>query len=96
MLASATDDDATCCDVVAINPDVLVYEQLDVFMGRQVHRHLIVCIPKCALNSVFYSTLMEAIELVLLRDRSTHVITGNTTTLMARNLSVKNQNELEN
>ncbi len=45
---------------------VLVYEQLDVFMGRQVHIQLIDCIPKCALNDVFYSALLEAIIPVVL------------------------------
>lgn len=49
--------------------DVLVYEKLDVFVGRQVHRHLIDYIPKCALNSVFVSTLMETIVPILLRGR---------------------------
>jgi len=41
--------------------DVLVYEQLDVFIGRHVHGHLIDYIPKCALNGVFVSTLLETI-----------------------------------
>ena len=49
--------------------DVLVYEQLDVFVGRKVHGHLIECIPKCALDGVFASALLETIVLVLLRDR---------------------------
>lgn len=49
--------------------DVLVYEQLDVFMGRQVHRHLIEYIPKCALNGFFDSALLETIVPVLLRLR---------------------------
>ena len=49
--------------------DALVYEKLDVFMGRQVHRHLIDYIPSCALNNVFGSSLLEAIVLVLLRGR---------------------------
>ena len=49
--------------------DVLVYEQLDVFVGRQVHGHLIDCIPKCALNGAFISTLMETIVPILLRSR---------------------------
>lgn len=49
--------------------DVLVDEQLDVFMGRKVHRHLIECIPKCALNDVFNSSFLEAIVPVLLRDK---------------------------
>ena len=39
--------------------DVLVYEQLDVFVGRQVHGHLIDYILKCALNNVFISALVE-------------------------------------
>ena len=47
--------------------DVLVYEQLDVFVGRQVKRHLIDCIPKCALNGVFDSALLETIVPILLR-----------------------------
>src|SRR5699024_6928212 len=49
--------------------DVLVYEQLDVFMGRQVHGHLIDCIPKRALNGVFVSSLLETIVPILLRGR---------------------------
>ena len=49
--------------------DVLVYKQLDVFVGRQVHGHLIDCIPKCALNSVFISALLETNVAILLRGR---------------------------
>lgn len=49
--------------------DVLFYEQLDVFMGRQVHRHLIDYIPKCALNGVFISAFLETIVPVLLRGK---------------------------
>jgi len=49
--------------------DFLVYKQLDVIMGRQVHGHLIDCIPKRALNNVFISSLLEAIVPVLLRGR---------------------------
>lgn len=49
--------------------DVLAYEQLDVFVGRQVHIHLIDCIPKCALNGVFDSALLETIVPVLLRGK---------------------------
>ena len=48
---------------------VLVYEQIDVFVGRQVHRDLIDCIPKCALNDAFLSALLETIVPVLLRGR---------------------------
>ncbi len=47
--------------------DVLVYEQLDFFVGRQVHRHLIDYILKCALNGVLDSALSETIVLVFLR-----------------------------
>ena len=32
--------------------DVLVYEQLDVFIGNKPHRHLLGCNPCCALNCV--------------------------------------------
>ena len=49
--------------------DVLVYEQLDVFLGKPVHGHLIDYIPKCALNGVFVSTLLKTIVPVLLRGR---------------------------
>ena len=49
--------------------DVLVYEKLDVFVGRQVLKHLIEYIPKCAMRDVFYSALLEAIVPMLLRDR---------------------------
>jgi len=54
--------------------DILVYEQLDVFIDRQVHRHLIECIPSCTLNSVFETALLGAIVPVLLRGRWTPVI----------------------
>jgi len=76
--------------------DVLVYEQLDVFVGRQVHRHLIDCIPNCALNNVFVSDLLETVVLVLMRGKSTPRIPGDMATLMASNLSFENQNEHEN
>lgn len=49
--------------------DVLVYEQLDVFVGQQVYKHLINNIPKCALDDVFISPLMETIVPILLRGR---------------------------
>jgi len=49
--------------------DVLVYEQLDVFMGSQVRGNLIDYIPKCALNGFFVSTLLETIIPVLLRGK---------------------------
>ena len=32
--------------------DVLIYEELDVFIGRQAHTHLLECNPLCALNIV--------------------------------------------
>ena len=47
--------------------DVLVYEQLDVFVGMQVHRYLIECNRKCALNGVFVSALLETIVTILVR-----------------------------
>ena len=75
--------------------DVLVYEKLDVFVGRQVHRHLTDCIPKCALNSVFISILLETIVPILLRGRSTPVISGDMGTLMEINMLVEYQNEHE-
>ena len=49
--------------------DVLVYEQLNVFVSRQAHRHLIDCIPKHALNGVLAFALLETIVRVLLRGR---------------------------
>ena len=55
--------------VVMMLLDVLVYEQLDVFMGRQVHGHLIDCIQKCALSGLFVSALLETILPVFLRGR---------------------------
>ena len=86
--------------VVVILPpsylDVLFYEQLDVFVGRQVHRHLNDCIPKCALNVVFDSALLETIVPMLLRGRQTPMMLGDIATFMASNLSVENQNEHEN
>jgi len=75
---------------------VLVYEQLDVFMGRKVHRHLINYITKCALNGVFVFALLETIVPVLIRGKWTHAISRDMATLMARNLSIENQNEHEN
>ena len=75
--------------------DILVYKQLDVFMDRRVHRHLIDCISSCTLNSVFDSTLLESIVPVLLRGRWKLVIPREITILMTSNLSVKNQNKLE-
>lgn len=75
--------------------DILVYEQLDVFIDREVHRHLIDCISSCALNGVFGSALLVAIVPVLVRGRRTLVIPRDIETLMARNLSVENQNKLK-
>jgi len=75
--------------------DILVYEQLDVFIDRKVHRHLIDWIPSGALNGAFDSALLEANVPVLLRGRWTPVIPGDITTLMERNLLVENQNKLE-
>lgn len=75
--------------------DILVHEQLDVFIDKQFHRHLIDCILSCALNGVFDSALLEAIVLVLLRGRRTPVIPGDITTLIERNLSVENQQKLK-
>ena len=49
--------------------DVLVYEQLDVFVGRNVHRRLIDFIPKCALNGVFKYTLLETMVPMMLRGK---------------------------
>ena len=76
--------------------NVLVYAQLDVFAGRQVHRDLIECIRKCALNGVFDSDLLETIIPVVLRGKSMPVIPKDMETLMASNLSIENQNEHEN
>jgi len=82
--------------IVMLPLDVLVYEQLDFFVSRQAHRHLIDCIPKCALNCVFISTLLEAIVPILLRGKWTPEMLGDMATLRVINLSVKNQNEHEN
>ena len=49
--------------------DVLVYEQLDVFVSRKSHKHLIDYIPKCALNSVFIFALLETIVLMFVRGK---------------------------
>lgn len=81
--------------LLPFHPDILVHEQLDVFIDRQVHRHLIDYIPKCALNGVFDSALLESIVPMLLRGKRTPVIPGDIATLMTRNLSVENQNKLE-
>jgi len=75
--------------------DILVHEQLDVFIDRKVHRHLIDYIPSYILNDVFESTLLEAIVPVLLRGKRTLVIPGDIATLIERNMSVENQNKLE-
>ena len=45
--------------IVMLLLDVLVYEQIDVFVSKQTHRHLINCISKLALNNVFISALLE-------------------------------------
>ena len=74
--------------------DVHVYEQLNVFVGRQVHRHFIDYIPKCALNDVFNSALLETIVLVLLRGKWTPGIPGDMVTLMVSNLSVETKTSL--
>ena len=76
--------------------DVLVYEQPDVFVGRQFHGHLIDCILKCAMNNVFMSSLLETIVPILLRDKWTPGIPEDMATLKASNISVENQNEHEN
>ena len=55
MLPSATFHDAPCC------------EQLDIFVSRQAHRHLIEYISRCAMNGVFDSSLLETIVPTLLR-----------------------------
>jgi len=95
VLPSTAADGASRYDVVSIDLDILVHEQLDVFVDRQFHRHLINCIPSCALNSVFDSALLEVIVLVLLKDKRTPLMPGDIATLMARNMSIKNQNKLE-
>ncbi len=82
--------------IVMLLLDVLVHEQLDVLVSRYAHGHLIDYIPKHALNSVFISALLETIVPVLMRGRWTPVIPGDMEKLIARNLSVKNQNEHEN
>ena len=61
--------------------------------GRKVHGHYI---PKHALNGVLVSALLETIVPALLRGRRTPSIPRYMETLMATNLSVENQNELEN
>ena len=68
VLPSTVVDGATHCYVVSIHLDILVHEQLDVFLDRQVHRHLTNCIPSCSLNNVFESALLEYVLLVRLRD----------------------------
>lgn len=75
--------------------DILVHEQHDVLIDRQVHGHFIDCIPSCALNCVFDSDLLETIVPILLRDRRTLVIPRDVETLMKSNLSVKNQKNLK-
>ena len=70
--------------------DILVHEQLDVFIDRQVHKHLISYIPSCALNGVFDSALLEAIVPMLLRVKWTLVIPGDIETFITCNLSVEN------
>ena len=55
--------------VVMLFLNVLVYEQIDIFVSRQAHGHLIDCIPKRVLNNVFISSLLETIVPVMLRGR---------------------------
>lgn len=74
---------------------ILVHEQIDVFINRQVHRHLINFIPIRALNVVFDSALLKAIVPMLLRGRKTPVIPGDVATIMTRNLLVENQSKLK-
>jgi len=74
---------------------MLLPSYLDVFVGRKFHRNLIDFIPKCALNDVLNSALLETILLVLLRDKQTLVITRDIATVMEINLLGKNQNKLE-
>ncbi len=68
--------------------DILFREELDVFIDRQVHNHLIDCIPNCALNYVIDSTLMEANVAMLLRSTLTLVIPRDIATIMTRNMSI--------
>jgi len=49
--------------------DILVYEQIHVFVGRQFHGHLMDSIPRRSPNDVFVSTVLETIVLILLRGR---------------------------
>lgn len=95
VLPSATADGASHCDVIAIDLDILVHEQHDVFGDRQVHRHLINHIHSYTLNNVFDSALLEVIILVLMRYKQTSMMPGDIETLMVRNFSVKKQNKLE-
>ena len=76
--------------------DVVFYEQLDIFMSRQAHRNLIVYISRCALNGVFDFALFKTIIHALLRGRWKPKIPRDLAKLMASNLSIENQNELQN
>lgn len=76
--------------------DVLVYKQLDVFVSRHAHKHLISYMSRYALNGVFDFALLETIVPALLRGRWALVISGNMATLMVINLLVENKNQLEN
>lgn len=65
MLPFAATNGVDHCGVIAIHLDILVHEQFDLFVDRQVHIHLIDYIPSCSLNGVFDSTLLVAIVHVL-------------------------------
>ena len=65
----ATADGVARCDAISIYLDIIVHEKIDVFMDRQVHRHLIDCVLSCTLNGVFDSALLEDIVPVLLGGR---------------------------
>lgn len=69
VLPSVVVDGVAHCDVVSIHLDIIVHEQLVVFLDRQVHRHLIDYIPSCALNGVLDSALLETIVPFLLGGR---------------------------
>lgn len=92
---SALVDGVACYDAISIDLRILFHEQLDVFVDRQVDRHLTDCIPSCSLNNVFHSVLLEAIIHVLLRDIRTLVMPRYIAILIQTNMSVENQNKLE-
>lgn len=66
--------------------DVLVYEQLSVFVDGKLMDTCSTASPVALSTMSFDPALLESIVLVLLRDKRMHVILGDRETLMARTM----------